>query len=134
MRSTRNGSALVSDVVGVFVAGLRGAPVQFGGLGLLRELLAQRLVDLLHVDGEQPRHDAVINHVPDQLAQLRLGADRGRQLVEGHGVEVQVGAQLVELQRLVVDRRAPGSSFITSSRAVSGFIATRKSISFLRAM
>ena len=70
---------------GEIVARLRRAPVQVGGLGLaLAELLHQRLVDLLHFDGEQLRHHAVVNHVADQLAQLGFGADRRHQLVEGH--------------------------------------------------
>ena len=59
----------------------------------------------LHVDGEQLRHDAVVDHVADQLAQFGLGADRAHQLVERHGVEVQVAAQFVEFQRLVIDHR-----------------------------
>ena len=98
------GVGLGEGLGGVFEAGLRGAPVQLGGLGLaLAELLHQRLVDLFHVDREQLRHDAVVDHVAHQLAQLGLRAHRRHQLVERHGIEVQVAAQLVELERLVVD-------------------------------
>jgi hypothetical protein len=89
---------------GVVIAGLRGAPVQIGGLGLaLAELLHQRLVDLLHVDGEQPGNDAVVKHVAHQLAQLGIRAHRRDQLVEGRRVEMQIGPQGVELERLVID-------------------------------
>jgi hypothetical protein len=78
--------------------------------------------------------DPVVDHVADEPPQLGVGAHGRHQLVERHGVEGQVRAQLRELQRLVVDDAAPGSSVRTSSRAVSGFMATRKSISFFRAM
>ena len=109
MRSTRYGIGLGEGLGGVIEARLGGAPVQLGGLGLaLAELLHQRLVDLFHFDGEQLRHHAVVDHVADQLAQLGIRADRRHQLVEGHGVEVQVGAQCVELQRLVVNHGGAG--------------------------
>ena len=91
------------------MARLDRAPVQIGGLGLARaELLEQRLANLVHLDAEQVRQHAVVDHVAHQLAQPRLGADRAHQLVERDRVEVQVGAQGVELQRLVVDHGGAG--------------------------
>ena len=69
------------------------------------------------------------------LRSLASGQTRRDHLVEGNGVEDQVVAQCVQIQRLFVERPLrPASSDIMSSFAVSGFIATRKSISFLRAM
>jgi hypothetical protein len=98
------GIGLGEGLGGVFVAGLGRAPVQLGGLGLaLAELLDQRLADFLHVDGEQPGDDAVVDHVAHQFAQLGVGANRRHQLVEGHRVEMQIGAQGVELERFVID-------------------------------
>ncbi len=70
----------------------------------LANCLRERLLHLGHVEVEQLGHDADVDHVPDQLAQLGLGADRRRDLVVRDGVEGQVGAQLVELERLVVER------------------------------
>ena len=90
---------------GVIVTGLGGVPVEIGGFDFLGELLAQRFLHFGHVELEQLRHHPDVNHVLDQLAQLRLGADRGANLVVGHGVEGQIGAQFVQLQRLVVQHR-----------------------------
>ena len=85
------------------------------------------------IDVQQLRQHPVVDHVLDEPAQLRVLADLGDDLVEGHRIEHQVAAQRVQLQRLVVERpRRPASSVSTSSLAVSGFIATRKSTSFLR--
>ena len=49
------------------------------------------------------RQDPVVDHVAHELAQLGVGTDRADQLVERDGIEVQIGAQRVQLQRLVVD-------------------------------
>ena len=58
---------------GVIEAGLRGAPVQIGRLGLLRaELFDQGLAHIFHFDGEKICHHAVVDHVAHQLAQLGL--------------------------------------------------------------
>jgi hypothetical protein len=70
--------------------------------------LALRAPNFVHLDSEQARHNAVVDHVADQLAKPRLGADRAYQFVEGHWVEVQIGPQGVELQRLVVDYGGAG--------------------------
>jgi hypothetical protein len=95
---------------GVIEAGLRGAPVQIGRFGLLwSELLHQGLANLFHFDRKQVRHHAVVNHVAHQLAQLGLGADRPHQFVERYRVKMQVGADLAELERFVVDH--PGTGF-----------------------
>jgi hypothetical protein len=60
------------------------------------------------IDAEQERQHAVVNHVAHQLAELGVGTHRDHELVERDRIEVQVGAQLVELQRLVVDDRGAG--------------------------
>ena len=93
---------------GVIVSGLDRGQVQVGRFHLLRKLLADGLLDFGHVDFEQLGHDAHVNHVLDQLAQLGLGADGRDQFVVGNGVENQVGAQAVELQRLVVQHGCAG--------------------------
>ena len=90
---------------GIVVTGLSGIPIEIGGFHLLRELLPQRLLDFSHVKVKQLRHHTDVNHVLDQLAQLRFRADGGAELVVGHGVERQVRAQFVQLQRLVIERR-----------------------------
>ena len=54
------------------------------------------------------REDAVVDHVAHEPAQLRVGADRLDEIVERHRVEDEVGADLVELQRLVVDDGGAG--------------------------
>ncbi len=83
--------------------GLGRAPVQVGRLGLLlAELLDQRLLNLLHFDGEQLRHHAVVDHVAHQFAQLGFGTDGADQFIEGHRIEVQIAPQFVELERLVI--------------------------------
>ncbi len=86
----------------VVVTGLGGIPVEIGGLDLLGKLLAQCLLDFGHVEVEQLRHHADVDHVLDQLAQLGFGTNRGAELVVGHGVERQVGAEVAQLQRLVI--------------------------------
>ena len=77
----------------VLGAGLERAHVQVGRLHLLAELLARRLLHLAHVDAEQLREHAVVDHVLDQAAQLGVGADAGDDLVERHRVEGEVVAQ-----------------------------------------
>ena len=77
-------------------------------LGLLAELLGERLLHLVQLDVEQVREDAVVDHVADEPAQLGVGADLGDDLVERHRIEVDVAAQRVQLQRLVVDDDGAG--------------------------
>ena len=91
--------------LGVIPAGLERALVQRHGLGLLAQLPGQRLLHERHVDAEQLRQDAVVDHVLHEAAQLRVGAHRRDELVERHRIEREVGAQRVELQRLVVHDR-----------------------------
>src|SRR5262249_3124008 len=92
---------------GVVGAGLQRPHVEVGRLRLLAELLPERLFHLPHVDAEEVREHAVVDHVLDEAAELGVGADRGDDLVERHRIEREVGAQLVELERLVVEHRAP---------------------------
>ena len=103
--SIENGSCLVKVRVRVVPAGLERARVQRDRLGLLPELLAERLLHQRQVDAEQLRQDAVVDHVAHEAAQLGVGTDRRDQLVERHRVEHEVVAQRVQLQRLVVDDR-----------------------------
>ncbi len=93
--------------LGVVESRLRRAQVQVRGLHLLRKLLANGLLNLAHVDVEQLRHDADIDHVLHQLAQLGFRTDGSDQFVVRDGIEGQILAQLVQLERFVVeDRRA----------------------------
>ena len=62
-------------------------------------------MDFLHIDGKQVRHNAVVDHIAHQLAQLGFGADWTHEFVERHGVEMQVGPQRVQLERLIVNHR-----------------------------
>ena len=83
--------------------GLQRALVQRDGFRFLAELPLERLSHERHVDAEQLRQNAVINHVADKSAQLGVGANRRDELIEGHRIEGQVGTQRVELQGLVVN-------------------------------
>ncbi len=87
----------------IVIAGLERALVERDSLGLAPQLLAERLFHQLQVDAEDLGEDAVVDHVADEPPQLRVGTDRGDQLVERDRVEHQVAAERVELQRLVVD-------------------------------
>ena len=68
----------------------------------------ERLLHLVELDVEQEREDAVVDHVADEAPQLRVGADLGDDLVERDRIEVDVAAQRVQLQRLVVDDDGAG--------------------------
>ena len=92
---------------GVIKTCLRGGHIQVGGFYFPGKLLAQRRFHLLHLDAENLRDHAHINHVLDQLAQLGLGTHGSNDLVVRNGVEDQVRAQRIELQRLVVNDRSP---------------------------
>ncbi len=92
----------------VLPAGLERGGVQHHGLGLFAELPAERLLHERHVDAKQPRHDAVVNHVADETTQFGVGTHGRYNLVEGHGIEGEVRAQRVQLQRFVVDHRGAG--------------------------
>jgi hypothetical protein len=83
--------------------------IQLDGLQFLPELPPERMLHLGQVDFKQVRQHAVVNHVLDEPAQLRVLADLGHDLVERYRVEHQVLAQVPQLQRLVVDHRRIGS-------------------------
>ena len=110
------------------------ATLSVARLRLLPEDAADGGLDLGHLDVEQAGHHAHVGHVPEQLAEPGLAGDGLDHLVEGHRVEDEVGARR---PRAPAARRRPpprpGGSPATSSRAVSGFMATRRSTSFLRA-
>ena len=93
---------------GIVEAGLDGGPVEVGGFLLFGELLADRAFDGLHVDGEQLRGDANVDHVLDELAQLGFGTNRRGELVEGHRVTGHVVAILFEVGGFFVDRDGAG--------------------------
>ena len=120
--------------LGVVPAGLERPGVQRDRLGLLAELLAERLLHQRQVDAEQLREDAVVDHVAHEAAQLGVRTDGRDELVERHRVEHQVVPQRVQLQRLVVDDRGARVERQHVFLGRLGFIATRKSTSFLRAM
>ena len=94
---------------GVVESSLGRSQVQICRLHFLGKLLADRLFDLGHVDGEQAGDDADVDHVLDQFAQLGFRADGGNQLVVGNGVKDQIIAQLVQRERLVVEHGGAGS-------------------------
>ena len=91
--------------LGVLKSGLRRCQIQIRGFRFLRELLADGLLDLVHVDSEQARDHAHVHHVLHELAQLSFGADLRDDLVVGNRVENQVIPQLVQRQRIVVEHR-----------------------------
>src|ERR1019366_4797459 len=104
IRSTWKRSGSVKVLAAYSKTAWQGPPFRLGGLGLLlAELFDQRLADLRHFDGEKFGDHAVVNHVADQLPQFGVGAHRRHQLIERDGEEVHIAAQLVELQRRVVD-------------------------------
>ena len=80
-------------LLGIVEAGFDGAEVQIEDLLLLGELPAQAALHHAQIDGQQLGDDAHVDHVLDQLAQLGLGADGGRDLVEGNGIEEHVAAR-----------------------------------------
>src|SRR5205807_8445576 len=82
---------------------VHSSQVQIGGVLLGGELLADGLFDFRHLDAKQLGHDADINHVAHEFAQLGLGTDRGYQLVVRHRVEDQIIADLIEGEGLVVN-------------------------------
>ena len=98
-----NGSCLVK------VASAKSQPAwsapwfRVTALAFLPELPLERLCHQRHVDAEQLRQNAVVNHVSDEAAQLGVGANRRDELIEWNRIEGQVGTQRVELQRLVID-------------------------------
>ena len=88
---------------GIVVSGFNRGPVQVGGFLLLRELAAQRGFYDLHVERDEFGHDADVDHVLDQLAQLGFRADGSGDLVEGNAVTDHVVAILLEVCSLFVD-------------------------------
>ena len=81
------------------------------------------------------RHDADVDHVRQQLAQLRVvGAGSAASFANGtrEGDVVADGLAASAARRRC--RCAPGCSASTSSRAVCAFMQTRMSTSFLRAI
>ena len=83
-------------------------PVQIGGLLLLGELAAHRRFDRRQIHIQQLRHNADIDHVLDQLAQLGLGADGGGDLVEGNRIADHIVAILLQVRRFFVDGNTAG--------------------------
>ena len=69
-------------------------------------MLAQRLLDGIHIHANQLRNHADINHVLDQLAQLGLRTDCRHYLVKRHRIELDILTQFVELERFVIDGRS----------------------------
>ena len=94
--------------LGIVEARLDGAEVQIEDLLLLGELAQQAALHHAQIDGQHLGDDAHVDHVLDQLAQLGLGTDGGRDLVEGNGIEDEIVARLIELQVLLVDDHAAG--------------------------
>ena len=88
---------------GVIVARLRRRHVEIGSFYLLRELLTQGFLDLNHVDVEQLGDNPHVDHVLDQLAQLGFRTHCGHQFVVRNGVEDEIIAQALQVQRLVVE-------------------------------
>ena len=72
-------------------------------MALLWNCFATALLDLGHVDAEEPGGDADVDHVHDEAAQLAVGHELEDELLEGDGVEVEVVPERVELQALLVD-------------------------------
>ena len=89
----------------VVPAGLERALVQRDRFRLLAHLLAERLLHHGHVDAKQLGQHAVVNHVAHEAAKLGVGTDGGDELVERDGIEREIRAQRVQLERLVVDDR-----------------------------
>ena len=90
--------------LGPLEPGQHRALVQLDGLLLALQLLADGMPDLVQVQAQHLRGDAHVDHVLDQLLQLGLGAAGRHQALERHRTEVQVAAQGVQLERLVVDQ------------------------------
>jgi hypothetical protein len=103
------GVLLGECALGVVEADADGVEVKLGRLDLLGKLLADGLFHPLHVDREQVCGDSHVDHVLDQLTQLGVCAGGGGELIEGDGVAGEVGAQIAELERLVVDDGRAGS-------------------------
>ena len=87
--------ALHQMLLGVRVSRVEGGQVQLHRLQLLAELAAKGVLHLRHVDVQELRQDAVVDHVLDEAAELRVLADLGDDLVEGNRIEDEVGPQLV---------------------------------------
>ena len=81
---------LVKVVGRALLPRLERAHVELHRLRLLAELLAERLLHLAEIDVEQVRQHAVVDHVLDEAAELRVRADLGDDLVERHGIEHEV--------------------------------------------
>ena len=65
---------------GIIESGADGVQVQLCGFDLLRKLLANRLLDPLHVDRKQLCGNTYIDHILDQLADLCVRAGGGSKL------------------------------------------------------
>ena len=91
--STAEGIALLQVGGGPFGAGLDRVEVHVDGLLLALEVEVQRGLDLVEVDADHLRQDADVDHVADQVAEVRghvgIVAD---QLLDRHGVDRDVGA------------------------------------------
>ena len=86
---------------GVIVSRLDGCHIQVSGFLLALELLAHRVLYLLHVQAKQLRRHADVDHVLDQLAEFGFRTHRRHQLVVGDGIKDQILAQGIQFQRLV---------------------------------
>ena len=106
IRSTRYGSRFGRCSAAYFVARLERAHVELPSPSAsCRAACASAFSISPRSIDEQLREHAVVDHVLDEAAQLRVRADLGDDLVERHRIEIEVVAQRVELQRLVVDAR-----------------------------
>ena len=86
---------------------------------LLLNCLATSLLDLRHVDSEEPRGDADVDHVDGQAAQLAVGDELEDELLERDRVEDEVVAERVELEALLVDHGGAGGDGAGRPRAPS---------------
>ena len=88
--------------------GLGSRQIQIRRFYLLRELLADGLLDLGHVDRQQAGHNANVNHVFDELAQLGFRTNLSDDLVVGNRIKNQVVTEFVQRQGLVIQHRRAG--------------------------
>ena len=106
MRATRYGSRFCRCSAVNFFPASSAPMLSCHRFRLLAELLGERLLHLAELDREELGEHAVVDHVLDEAAELRVRAHVGHDLVERHRIENEVVAQRVELQRLVIDHDA----------------------------
>ena len=93
IRSTRRCSCGGEIRLREVEAGLERRHVKRQGLLLLPELAVERLLHLRHLDPEQVREHAVVDHVAHETPQPRVGTHGRHDLVERHRVKGQVGPE-----------------------------------------